>query len=82
MTLNAKSATSHVLARHNHPSYRGGNFVSGKKDKAKGKIKQAIGDLTGNDKLRREGKMDEVAGRGKEAIDTVKEKITPILGSE
>lgn len=56
--------------------------MSGKKDKAKGKIKQAIGDLTGNDKLRREGKMDEVAGRGKEAIDTVKEKITPILGSE
>jgi len=56
--------------------------VSGKTEKTKGKVKQAIGELTGNDKLRREGKIDEVAGRGKEAIDTVKEKIAPVLGSE
>lgn len=66
----------------NHPSYRGGNYVSGKTDKAKGKIKQAIGDLTGNDKLRREGKIDEAAGRAKEVIDKVKEKITPVRGTE
>lgn len=56
--------------------------MSGKTDKAKGKIKQAIGDLTGDDRLRREGKIDEVAGRAKEVIDTVKEKVTPVRGSK
>ncbi|MEO5973988.1 MAG: CsbD family protein [Ilumatobacteraceae bacterium] len=56
--------------------------MSGKTDKAKGKVKQAVGDLTGNKKLRREGKIDEVAGRAKEAIDKIKEKITPVRGSE
>lgn len=56
--------------------------MSGKTDKAKGKIKQAVGDLTDNKKLRREGKIDEVAGKAKEAIDKVKNKITPVRGTE
>ena len=51
--------------------------MSGKTDKIKGKLKQAAGDLTDNDKLRREGKIDELAGKAKEVIDKVKEKITP-----
>ncbi len=46
-------------------------------DKLKGKVKQAAGDLTGNDKLRREGKIDEAAGKAKDAIDKVKDKLTP-----
>jgi uncharacterized protein YjbJ (UPF0337 family) len=45
-------------------------------DKSKGKIKQAVGDLTDNDDLRREGKVDEMAGKAKDAIDKVKKKIT------
>ena len=32
-------------------------------DKSKGKIKQAVGDLTGNKKLKREGERDELKGR-------------------
>ncbi len=48
-------------------------------DKATGKVKQAVGDLTGNDKLKREGKRDHAAGevKGKvdDAVDKVKEKL-------
>lgn len=56
--------------------------MSAQSDKAKGKIKKAIGDLTGNKRLRREGKIDEVAGQAKEVIDKVKDKITPVRGTE
>ncbi len=56
-------------------------------DKAKGKIKQAVGDLTGNKDLKKEGKADERAGNAKgfvadvkdkadNVVDTVKEKVT------
>lgn len=44
-------------------------------DQAKGKIKQAAGDLTGDRDLKREGKADETAGRAKEALGDVKNKI-------
>lgn len=56
--------------------------MSGKTDKAKGKIKQAVGDLTDNKKLRREGKIDELAGKAKETVDKVKNKIKPVRGTE
>ncbi|MDO8391534.1 MAG: CsbD family protein [Actinomycetota bacterium] len=44
------------------------------KDQVKGKVKQAVGDLTDNDALKREGKADEKAGRAKEILHDVKEK--------
>ena len=40
-------------------------------DKAKGRVKQAAGDLTDDDDLKREGKADELAGKVKGAIDTM-----------
>lgn len=82
MTLNSMATTSHDQAKRDHPSYQGDNHMSGKTDKAKGKIKQAVGDLTDNDRLRREGKIDEVAGKAKDVIDKVKDKITPVRGTE
>ncbi len=51
--------------------------MGGKIDKAKGKVKQAAGDLTGNEKLRREGKADELAGKAKDAVDKVRDKLKP-----
>lgn len=42
-------------------------------DKAKGKIKQAVGEVTGNDKLKREGQLDEAKGNIKGAVNDVKE---------
>ncbi len=57
------------------------------KDQVKGKVKQAVGDLTDNEDLKKEGDADEKAGEVKEfvedakdkaddLIDTVKDKIT------
>lgn len=44
-------------------------------DKTKGRIKQAAGDLTGNDELRRSGAADERAGKAKEAVEHGKDKL-------
>lgn len=44
-------------------------------DQAKGRVKQAVGDLTDDDDLKREGKADEAAGKVKGAIDDVGDKL-------
>ncbi len=44
-------------------------------DQAKGRIKQAAGDLTNNDDLKREGKADETGGKVKEAFGDAKDKL-------
>ncbi len=49
--------------------------MSGEADKIGGKLKQAAGDLTGNDELEREGERDEAAGKIKDGIDNAKDKI-------
>jgi uncharacterized protein YjbJ (UPF0337 family) len=43
-------------------------------DKIKGRIKQAVGDLTDDDKLKNEGKVDETAGKAKSAIGKIADK--------
>jgi uncharacterized protein YjbJ (UPF0337 family) len=43
-------------------------------DKTKGKIKQAAGDLTGNEKLKREGRRDETKGKIKGVVKDAKEE--------
>ncbi len=45
-------------------------------DQAKGRVKKAAGDLTGDRKMKREGKVDEGAGKAKGAIDKLKGKLT------
>jgi uncharacterized protein YjbJ (UPF0337 family) len=45
----------------------------GTMDKAKGKVKEAAGELTGDDRLEREGKEDQLEGAGKQAVGHVKE---------
>jgi uncharacterized protein YjbJ (UPF0337 family) len=53
----------------------------GKFDDAKGRLKEAAGDLTDNQDLRNEGKVDKAAGSVKnkvaEAADKVKEAVNP-----
>jgi uncharacterized protein YjbJ (UPF0337 family) len=50
----------------------------------KGRIKEAAGVLTGNDKLRAEGKTDQVVGETKQAVqkaaDTVKKAVKKAIG--
>ena len=48
--------------------------MDSKIDQAKGKVKQAAGDLTGDDDLRREGKVDEASGNAKGKLEEVKDK--------
>jgi uncharacterized protein YjbJ (UPF0337 family) len=44
----------------------------GKIDRAKGKVKQAWGDLTNDDRLRAEGRKDEVSGNVQEAVGQIR----------
>ena len=49
--------------------------MSGEFDQAKGRVKQAAGDLTDDDEMRREGEADESAGKVKEKLDDAKDKL-------
>jgi uncharacterized protein YjbJ (UPF0337 family) len=48
--------------------------MGGRTDVVKGRIKEAAGALTGNDKLRAEGKTDQVVGKTKIAVAKVVDK--------
>ena len=58
--------------------------MGGKTDVVKGRIKEAAGALTGNDKLREEGKTDQAVGKAKQAVqkaaDTVKKAVKKVVG--
>jgi uncharacterized protein YjbJ (UPF0337 family) len=56
-----------------------GKIMSGNFDQAKGKVKQAVGDLTGDKDLKREGKTDENAGKVKESVEDTKDKVEDTL---
>lgn len=49
------------------------------KDQVKGRVKQAVGDLTDNDDLKREGRTDQTAGKVKEFLDGVKDKADDLV---
>lgn len=49
--------------------------MSGKSDEVKGRIKEAAGVLTGNDKLRAEGQADQTVGEIKQVAEKVTKKI-------
>ena len=44
-------------------------------DDAKGRAKEAAGNLTGDNSLQREGKEDQAAGKAKSALDSAKDKV-------
>ncbi len=51
-------------------------------DKAKGTVKENVGDATDNERLEREGKMDrtgaDVKEKANDAVDTVKDKVNDL----
>ena len=49
--------------------------MSEKFDEAKGRTKEAAGDLTDDDELKREGKVDQATGKVKDAVDKISDKI-------
>lgn len=44
-------------------------------DEIKGRAKEAAGDLTDDERLRREGKADQAEGKVKDAVDKVADKV-------
>jgi uncharacterized protein YjbJ (UPF0337 family) len=44
-------------------------------DQAKGRVKEAAGALTGDQRLKREGHADQAKGSVKKAVDKVAEKV-------
>ena len=53
---------------------------SGKTDELKGRVKEAAGALTGDAKLKREGKADQAVGKIKQQADKVIDKIKDAVG--
>ena len=47
----------------------------GTTDEAKGRVKEAAGDLSGDKDLQREGKTDQAAGKAKDAVDKAADKV-------
>lgn len=54
----------------------GSNF-----DDAKGRVKEAAGDLTGDEDLEREGKVDRGGAKAKEFAEDAKEKVEGAVDS-
>jgi uncharacterized protein YjbJ (UPF0337 family) len=50
-------------------------------DDIKGRVKEAAGDLTDNDRLKREGKTDQAAGKVKEFVGDVEDKVGDAVDS-
>lgn len=51
-------------------------------DEAKGRIKEAAGDLTNDDDLKREGKTDQVIGSVKKRVDDAGDKVKDAVTSD
>ena len=49
------------------------------KEDAKGRVKEAAGNLTGDDDLKREGKVDKATGAAKDGVDKVADKAKDAL---
>lgn len=56
--------------------------MSGNIDEGKGRIKQAAGDLTDNDRLKREGQVDEASGKVKNTVEEGVDKVKDALNRE
>jgi uncharacterized protein YjbJ (UPF0337 family) len=49
--------------------------MPGEADEMKGRAKEALGDLTDDKDLKREGKTDKAAGKTKQAAENVRDKV-------
>jgi uncharacterized protein YjbJ (UPF0337 family) len=51
-------------------------------DEAKGRVKEAVGDLTDDKDMKREGKVDKASGKAKDAVDKAGDKAKDALGGD
>ena len=52
---------------------------SGTTDKAKGRVKEAVGALTDDEKFRRKGKTDQAIGKAKDTAEKVIDKAKKLV---
>ena len=45
----------------------------------KGRVKEAVGDITGDEALKREGKIDQASSAAKSAIDAAADKVKGVV---
>ena len=50
-----------------------------KTDQAKGRVKEAVGSLTDDKDLKREGRTDRLAGEAKEKLGHAKDKVEEVI---
>lgn len=51
-------------------------------DEGKGRIKEAAGDLTDDDSLKKEGKIDQAKSSAKDAVDKVTDKAKDVVNKD
>ena len=56
--------------------------MSGKGDEMKGRVKEATGALTDDEKMKREGKVDQAAGKTKQAAENAVDKVKDAVQDE
>jgi uncharacterized protein YjbJ (UPF0337 family) len=54
-------------------------MASGKSDELKGRVKEAVGALVGDPELKREGRVDQAAGKVKQGLEKVVDKVKGAL---
>ena len=54
-------------------------MASGKSDELKGRVKEAAGALTGDAKLKREGRADQAVGKIRQKVEKVIDKVKDAL---
>ena len=51
-------------------------------DEAKGRVKEAAGDLTDDDSLKNEGKVDQATGKVKDAVGDAADKVKDVVNPD
>ncbi len=53
--------------------------MGGKAEEIKGRVKEAAGAISDNDKLRAEGQADQLAGKAKQVVDKTIDKVKDVV---
>jgi len=55
-----------------------GDKIRGTLEETKGNVKQGVGDLTGDDRLKGEGILDEAKGKAQNLLGDIKDKVEDV----
>ena len=56
--------------------------MEGKQDELKGRVKEAAGDLTDDESLKNEGRVDRGQGKAKDAVDKAGDKLKDVVNRD